>query len=138
MINFKAFGFQRFQMGTDDEFLPPRDMNDASFALAEGLIASSYIRQAQQARRTRESMVKSLIAQRRLPKEGWDEGVYRRLPVSPMRCRGATTFRRYGLNDEEWRALLPLKDTKSCKDEIDQVARLPTSVFMGKTSSTVD
>ena len=49
-------------------------MNDAAFTLAEGLVSSAYIKQAQQARRARESMVKSLLQQRRLPDRGWDDG----------------------------------------------------------------
>ena len=52
-------------------------MNDACFALAEQLVSSSYIGQARQARQARESMVKSLLAQRRMPEQGWDEGTLR-------------------------------------------------------------
>ena len=49
-------------------------MNDACFKLAEGLVPTTYARQAQQARRARESLVKSLLAQRRLPEHGVDDG----------------------------------------------------------------
>ena len=48
-------------------------MNDESFVLAEGLVSSNYVRQAQQARRARESLFKSLLSQRRLPDNGWDD-----------------------------------------------------------------
>ena len=41
-------------------------MNDANFSLAEGLVSSGYVRQAQQARRARENMVKTLLSQRRM------------------------------------------------------------------------
>ena len=54
-------------------------MNDDCFALAESLVSSSYVRQAQQARRHRESLFKSLLAQRRLPDTGWDEGTLKLL-----------------------------------------------------------
>ena len=40
-------------------------MNDQCFQLAEKLVPPTYIRQAQQARRARESLLKSLLAQRR-------------------------------------------------------------------------
>ena len=46
-------------------------MNDANFSLAEGLVSSGYVRQAQQARRARENMVKTLLSQRRMPDAGW-------------------------------------------------------------------
>lgn len=48
-------------------------MNDANFALAEQLVPVAYVRQGAQSRHTRESLVKSLLAQRRLPTHGWDE-----------------------------------------------------------------
>ena len=54
-------------------------MNDANFSLAEGLVSSGYVRQAQQARRARENMVKTLLSQRRMPDAGWDDGTLRLL-----------------------------------------------------------
>ena len=54
-------------------------MNDESFLLAEGLVSSNYVRQAQQARRARESLFKSLLSQRRLPDNGWDDGTLKML-----------------------------------------------------------
>ena len=49
------------------------------FTLASSLVSSSYVSQAQQARRARESLFKSLLAQRRLPDAGWDDGTVRLL-----------------------------------------------------------
>eukprot|EP00282_Hemiselmis_andersenii_P013489 CAMPEP_0114161842 /NCGR_PEP_ID=MMETSP0043_2-20121206/29169_1 /TAXON_ID=464988 /ORGANISM="Hemiselmis andersenii, Strain CCMP644" /LENGTH=50 /DNA_ID=CAMNT_0001258101 /DNA_START=8 /DNA_END=157 /DNA_ORIENTATION=- len=48
-------------------------MNTDNFALAAGLISPKYIKQAIDARRCREGMVKSLLSQRRLPEVGWDD-----------------------------------------------------------------
>ncbi|KAJ1617824.1 soluble liver antigen/liver pancreas antigen-domain-containing protein [Pavlovales sp. CCMP2436] len=48
-------------------------MNAANFALAEQLVNPQYIRQGAQARHARESLLASLLAQRRLPDSGWDE-----------------------------------------------------------------
>eukprot|EP00290_Baffinella_frigidus_P009271 CAMPEP_0180125824 /NCGR_PEP_ID=MMETSP0986-20121125/5385_1 /TAXON_ID=697907 /ORGANISM="non described non described, Strain CCMP2293" /LENGTH=60 /DNA_ID=CAMNT_0022065245 /DNA_START=170 /DNA_END=349 /DNA_ORIENTATION=- len=42
-------------------------------ALAEGLVSARYIKQATDARRKREGLVTTLLSQRRLPKEGWDD-----------------------------------------------------------------
>ena len=61
-------------------------MNDEVFALATQLVSPSYVAQAQQARRARETKFKSLLAQRRLPDNGWDEGTLRLLLKSYM-CR---------------------------------------------------
>eukprot|EP00741_Cyanophora_paradoxa_P001651 tig00000498_g1602.t1 len=48
-------------------------MNAENFEAACGVIPASYARQAQQGRRRRENLIKSLLSQRRLPDEGWDE-----------------------------------------------------------------
>jgi O-phospho-L-seryl-tRNASec:L-selenocysteinyl-tRNA synthase len=48
-------------------------MNAANLALCEQLVNPPYVRQGAQARRTRESLLASLLAQRRLPDVGWDE-----------------------------------------------------------------
>ncbi len=66
-------------------------MNDATFSLAESIISPSYARQAQQARRARESLFKSLLAQRRLPKSGWDEGTLRLL-LQELALMDSNTF----------------------------------------------
>ena len=66
-------------------------MNESNLKLAEGLVDSSYIQQASQARKQREKMIQKLLAQvlfnclreiayklfvsaqqRRMPKKGWD------------------------------------------------------------------
>eukprot|EP00960_Hanusia_phi_P064476 765802-Hanusia_phi.AAC.9 len=48
-------------------------MNSTNFELAQGLISSRYIRQAVEARNKRDNLVKSLLSQRRMPEEGWDD-----------------------------------------------------------------
>lgn len=48
-------------------------MNEKNLHLAEGLISHSYLRAASEARRQRENLITILLAQRRLPSEGWDE-----------------------------------------------------------------
>lgn len=48
-------------------------MNEKNMALAEGLVSARYIKQATDARRKREGLVTTLLSQRRLPKEGWDD-----------------------------------------------------------------
>eukprot|EP00644_Phytophthora_capsici_P008098 jgi/Phyca11/10960/fgenesh1_pm.PHYCAscaffold_58_\ len=48
-------------------------MNSKSAALAEQLIPSTYVKQGLGAIRSREALVTTLLAQRRLPDEGWDD-----------------------------------------------------------------
>jgi O-phospho-L-seryl-tRNASec:L-selenocysteinyl-tRNA synthase len=48
-------------------------MNADIYKLATSFVSKSYIDQAQAARRTRERMIESLLSQRRLPTDGWDE-----------------------------------------------------------------
>ncbi|EKX34049.1 hypothetical protein GUITHDRAFT_147508 [Guillardia theta CCMP2712] len=48
-------------------------MNPTNFELAEGLISSRYIKQALEARNKRDNLVKSLLSQRRMPEDGWDD-----------------------------------------------------------------
>ena len=46
-------------------------MNAANLVLAESLVTPGYIRQGAQARHARESLLASLLAQRRVPSDGW-------------------------------------------------------------------
>eukprot|EP01028_Stygiella_incarcerata_P001928 TRINITY_DN1360_c0_g2_i2.p1 TRINITY_DN1360_c0_g2~~TRINITY_DN1360_c0_g2_i2.p1 ORF type:complete len:566 (+),score=119.59 TRINITY_DN1360_c0_g2_i2:185-1699(+) len=48
-------------------------MDDESLVLAEGLVKGSYVRQGGEGYKRRRKLVKSLLSQRRLPAEGWDE-----------------------------------------------------------------
>lgn len=48
-------------------------MNADIYRLASNFVLKSYVDQAQAARRTRERLIESLLSQRRLPNEGWDE-----------------------------------------------------------------
>lgn len=48
-------------------------MNAKNAALAEALVARTYVQQGVDALRTREQQVGALLAQRRLPDAGWDE-----------------------------------------------------------------
>ena len=67
-------------------------MNEANFSLAEGLVSSGYVRQAQQARRARENMVKTLLSQRRMPDAGWDDGTLMRLLLHEFALMDSNTF----------------------------------------------
>lgn len=83
-------------------------MNDASFQLAKGLVPASYIRQAQQARQARESLVKTLLAQRRLPEHGWDEATLRLL-LAELAALDSNTFPgNAGVGEREGRVICPL------------------------------
>ncbi len=48
-------------------------MEPRNFELSSKLISSRYIIQAQQARTQRESLLRGLLSQRRLPEDGWDD-----------------------------------------------------------------
>jgi O-phospho-L-seryl-tRNASec:L-selenocysteinyl-tRNA synthase len=48
-------------------------MNEQNFALAKSLVSSRYIDQARQARACRERMLASILSQRRMPDDGWDD-----------------------------------------------------------------
>lgn len=83
-------------------------MNDAAFTLAEGLVSSAYIKQAQQARRARESMVKSLLQQRRLPDRGWDDGTLQLL-LHELALMDSNNFvGNAGVGEREARVICPL------------------------------
>jgi len=83
-------------------------MNDAGFQLAKGLVPVSYIQQAQQARQARESLVKTLLAQRRLPEHGWDEATLRLL-LAELACMDSNTFPgNAGVGEREGRVICPI------------------------------
>ena len=83
-------------------------MNDANFSLAEGLVSSGYVRQAQQARRARENMVKTLLSQRRMPDAGWDDGTLRLL-LHELALMDSNTFvGNAGVGEREGRVACPL------------------------------
>ncbi|XP_071448106.1 O-phosphoseryl-tRNA(Sec) selenium transferase [Hetaerina americana] len=48
-------------------------MNSHSFTLAERLIPATYLQQAAAAKKSRESLIRQLIEQRKWPEEGWDD-----------------------------------------------------------------
>lgn len=48
-------------------------MDSENLELACGLISRSYVEQGGQAIRKRHKLVKTLLSERKLPKEGWDE-----------------------------------------------------------------
>ena len=48
-------------------------MDEANLKLASQLISRTYIDQGGDALRTRRKLIKTLLSQRRLPAEGWDE-----------------------------------------------------------------
>ena len=88
--------------------LPRTPMNEQCFSLAEGLVSSSYIRQAQQARRAREGMVKTLLAQRRLPPQGWDDNTLRLL-IQELSLMDSNTFPgNTGVGEREARVICPI------------------------------
>lgn len=53
--------------------LCPPMMNSKNAALAEALVARTYVQQGMDALRAREQLLTSLLAQRRLPDAGWDD-----------------------------------------------------------------
>ena len=48
-------------------------MNKANFALASGLVSATYVQQGEQAMAVRSSLVTTLMSQRKLPLNGWDD-----------------------------------------------------------------
>ena len=48
-------------------------MNERTFELAQAFVGRAYAGQAQQARKTREKLIETLLTQRRLPDAGWDD-----------------------------------------------------------------
>jgi len=85
-----------------------RNMNSENFALAQGLVPASYIRQAQQARRSREMLLKTLLSQRRLPEQGWEEGTVK-LILHELAMLDSNTFvGNAGVGEREGRIICPL------------------------------
>ena len=83
-------------------------MNDEVFALATQLVSPSYVAQAQQARRARETKFKSLLAQRRLPDNGWDEGTLRLLLEELALMDSNAFIGNAGVGEREARIACPL------------------------------
>lgn len=48
-------------------------MDEANLKLASQLISRTYVDQGRDALRTRQKLIKTVLSQRRLPAEGWDE-----------------------------------------------------------------
>ena len=48
-------------------------MNSANLDLASSLVSSAYVQQGQQALAARSKLVTTLLSQRRLPIQGWDD-----------------------------------------------------------------
>ena len=48
-------------------------MNPGNCALASGLVSATYVQQGQQALGARLNLVKSLLSQRKMPMDGWDD-----------------------------------------------------------------
>ena len=48
-------------------------MDPRNCALASGLVSANYIQQGQQALAARANLIKSLLSQRKLPFNGWDD-----------------------------------------------------------------
>ena len=48
-------------------------MDEANLKLASQLVSKSYVDQGGDALRTRRKLISTLLSQRRLPEEGWDE-----------------------------------------------------------------
>uniref|UniRef100_A0A7S3SP59 O-phosphoseryl-tRNA(Sec) selenium transferase n=1 Tax=Emiliania huxleyi TaxID=2903 RepID=A0A7S3SP59_EMIHU len=83
-------------------------MNDQIFDLAQGLVPANYIKQARQARQARESLLKTLLAQRRLPEHGWDEPTLK-LALAELAALDSNTFvGNAGVGEREGRVICPL------------------------------
>lgn len=50
--------------------------------------------------------------------QGWDEDVYRHLPIAAMRCKGQAAFTRYGLSAADWLSLHPFRPHGECKGDV--------------------
>ena len=50
-----------------------REMNQQNCALAAQFVSSTYIQQGAEALATRHRLIKTLLSQRRLPEDGWDD-----------------------------------------------------------------
>ena len=48
-------------------------MDEANLKLASQLVSKTYVDQGRDALRTRRKLISTLLSQRRLPEEGWDE-----------------------------------------------------------------
>ena len=48
-------------------------MNPGNCALASGLVSATYVQQGQQALGARLNLIKSLLSQRKMPMDGWDD-----------------------------------------------------------------
>mmetsp|Transcript_32331 Transcript_32331/g.52550 ORF Transcript_32331/g.52550 Transcript_32331/m.52550 type:complete len:545 (-) Transcript_32331:138-1772(-) len=48
-------------------------MNSSLFSMAEDLVDQAYVRQGAASRRSREKLIKSLLANRKIPRDPWDE-----------------------------------------------------------------
>ena len=64
---------------------------------------------------------------------GWYEEVYRKVPITTMRCLGSVGLQRAGVSPADWRTLTRLvgmKSRRECKGEIKKMERLDaTSPF---------
>mmetsp|Transcript_12871 Transcript_12871/g.27425 ORF Transcript_12871/g.27425 Transcript_12871/m.27425 type:complete len:511 (+) Transcript_12871:336-1868(+) len=83
-------------------------MNAQLFTLAESLVPSSYIRQARDARRSRESLLATLLSQRRLPRSGWDRATLM-LALHELAALDSNTFvGNAGVGEREGRVVCPI------------------------------
>lgn len=66
-------------------------MNAANCALANGLVSAAYVQQGQQALTARCNLVKSLLSQRKLPVDGWDDATIEML-LQDAACMDSNNF----------------------------------------------
>eukprot|EP00897_Mesotaenium_endlicherianum_P007645 jgi/Mesen1/6909/ME000354S06097 len=83
-------------------------MNEANLKLAEGLVSKSYVRQGGQALQQRHNLVKTLLSQKQLPAEGWDDATIEVL-LHDLAMMDSNNFRgAVGMGEREARCFSPL------------------------------
>lgn len=83
-------------------------MNDTNVALAQGLVRAGYIRQGAQGIAARQKLVTTLLSERRLPADGWDEASIELLVHDAALMDSNNFMANVGLGEREARVVCPL------------------------------
>ena len=90
------------------ECASPCSMNESNIALAKGLVHTGYIQQGAQGLAARQKLVTSLLSERRLPAQGWDEVSIESL-IRDAALMDSNNFpANIGLGEREARVVCPL------------------------------
>jgi O-phospho-L-seryl-tRNASec:L-selenocysteinyl-tRNA synthase len=83
-------------------------MNEDHFKLAEGLISSNYVKQSQQAVQKTQKKITTLLSQRKLPTEGWNDSLIE-LFLAQLAQMDSNNFpTNIGVGEREGRVYSPL------------------------------